>query len=68
MTPWKLKKFDKTSPGYEVDLSLDLEKKSLPSAFERKTKRFLKKECIFYLCDWLGKNPDEILEWFGKYV
>lgn len=39
--------------------SLEVEKKYLSLDLE-------KKRAAAY--DWLGKNPDEILEWFGKYV
>ena len=39
--------------------SLNVEKKYLSLDLE-------KKRAAAY--DWLGKNPDEILEWFGKYV
>lgn len=39
--------------------SLKVEKKYLSLDLE-------KKRAAAY--DWLGKNPDEILEWFGKYV
>ena len=39
--------------------SLEVEKKYLSLDLD-------KKRAAAY--DWLGKNPDEILEWFGKYV
>jgi hypothetical protein len=55
--------------GYDLDAEWKLIKAQIPELKAEKEMLWLelsKKRAAAY--DWIGKNPEKVLEWFGKYM